>query len=94
VIALSCNPPKPVVVAAPGLVDESLVIRLSSHAVKLIAAIVVRRPSSIPSVCVITDCSCISLTVEILLMVLDSGVAFFGNEIEIRLRGMGKRGLG
>ena len=27
-------------------------------------------------------------------MVLDGGVAFFGNEIEIRLRGDGQEGLG
>ena len=50
---LSYNPLTPVVVAAPGLVDESLVIPLPSRAVKLIYAIVVRRPSPIPSVCAI-----------------------------------------
>ena len=42
-----------VVVAAPGLVDKPLVIPLPSRAVKLIAAIVIRRPTFIPSVCVI-----------------------------------------
>ena len=55
---LSYNPPTPVVVAAPALVDESLVIPLPSRAVKLIAAIVVVRcPSSIPSVYVIVAAS-------------------------------------
>ena len=56
------------------------------------AAIVVRRPSSI-----VHDCSGILLTVEIRLLVRDGGGDFFWNGIEIRLRGimwMGKRGLG
>ena len=47
---MSYNPLTPVVVAALGLVDESLVIPLPSRVEKLIAAIVVRRPSSIASV--------------------------------------------
>ena len=54
---LSYNPPTPVVVTALGLVDKSLVNPLPSHAVKLIAAIVVHHPFSIPLVCVIVAVS-------------------------------------
>jgi len=80
----------PIIIAALVLVDESLDIPLPSRAVKGHGCHCRSPPIVHPlGVC---DCNRISLAVEIRLVVLDGGVAFFGNAIKIRLQGAWARG--